>query len=55
MEYPIPADPAEMTHQGFVFIPRNRPDHFVGPAFDDNGVNTYKYEETQDVSDTVER
>jgi len=55
MEYPIPADPAEMTHQGFVFIPRNRTDHLIGPALDDNRINTCKDKETKNVSDEVKR
>ena len=51
MEHPVSSNCAEVPHQNFVLILRNRSDHFVGPTLDNNRVNTYMDEEAQDVSD----
>ena len=55
VEHPVPSNSTEVPHQGFVFIPRNRTDHLIGPPLDDNRINTYKDEETKNVSDEVKR
>ena len=50
MKYPIPADSAEVSHQGLVFVPRNRSDHLVGPALDNGRIYPCIAEEAQTIS-----
>ena len=40
MEHPVPSNSAEVRYQGFVLIIGDRTDYFVGPAFNNNWVNT---------------
>ena len=49
MKYPIPADSAEVSHQGLVFVPRNRSDHLVSPALDNGMIYPCIAEEAQTI------
>ena len=53
MKYPIPADSAEVSHQGLVFVPRNRSDHLVGPALDNGRIYPCIAEEAQTISNVA--
>ena len=51
MENPVPSNSAKVPHQGFVLVRGDRSDCFVGPALNDNRVNTCMAEEAQGISD----
>ena len=50
MKYSIPAESAEVSHQGLVFVPRNRSDHLVSPALDNGMIYRCIAEEAQTIS-----
>ena len=53
MKYPIPAESAEVSHQGLVFVPRNQSDHFVSLALDNGMIYPCIAEEAQTISNVA--
>ena len=51
VEHPVPSNSAKVPLQGLVLIRGDRSDYFVGPALNDDWVDTCIAEEAQGVSD----